>query len=208
MSEFVFEAKTRQAQGTGASRRLRRNNLLPAILYGADKPPVALVLEHDKINIAQEKEAFYSQVLTLKVDGVAEQVIVKAVQRHPFKPKLIHLDFQRVTKGNVLTTTVPLHFLNEDQCAGARAGGTIVHLLNEVEVKCKPEDLPEFIEVDLQHLATNQALHLHDIPLPKGVLLTELTKGDDHDLTVVRIQPPKGGSDEETDDNGNQPSAD
>lgn len=197
MSDFVFDATERTEQGTGASRRLRNNNVLPAILYGGEKPPMALSLSHDKLNIAQEKEAFYSQVLTLNIGGKKEQVIVKAIQRHPYKPKLLHIDFQRVLAGEELTTIVPLHFLNEEECVGVKAGGTIVHLLNDVEVKCTPEDMPEFIEVDLLKVETGHALHLSDLQLPKGITLTELTKGDDRDLTVVQVQPPKGGSDEE-----------
>ncbi|WP_028116804.1 50S ribosomal protein L25/general stress protein Ctc [Ferrimonas senticii] len=195
MSDFIFDAKVREEHGTGASRRLRRNKLIPGIVYGGDKAPVSLTLDHDKVNLAQEKEAFYSQVLTLNVDGKPEQVIVKALQRHPYKPKLLHVDFQRIKAGAELTTIVPLHFLNEEESVGARAGGTIVHLLNEVEVKCTPENMPEFIEVDMLNIDNGHAVHLSDLPLPAGVELVELNKGDDHDLTVAQVQPPKGGSD-------------
>ncbi|QIZ77091.1 50S ribosomal protein L25/general stress protein Ctc [Ferrimonas lipolytica] len=197
MPELTFDAEVRTEHGTGASRRLRHQDKLPAILYGGGKDPVSLTLEHNKVNLAQEKEAFYSQVLTLKINGKTEDVIVKAMQRHPYKPKLVHVDFLRVSKNNALTTTVPLHFLNEDTCVGAKAGGTVVHLLNEVEVKCLPADLPEFIEVDIQQLDAGQSLHLHDIALPKGVELTELSKGDDHDLSVVSVQAARGGSEED-----------
>ncbi|WP_298439956.1 50S ribosomal protein L25/general stress protein Ctc [uncultured Ferrimonas sp.] len=197
MSDFIFNADVRHDHGTGASRRLRHADKLPAILYGGDKPPVALTLSHNTVNMAQEKEAFYSHVLTLNVEGKQEDVIVKAIQRHPYKPKLMHIDFQRVSKNSALTTTVPLHFLNEDTCLGAKAGGTIVHLLNEVEVKCLPADLPEFIEVDIQGLDAGHSLHLHDIIVPAGVELTELGKGEEsHDLSVVSVQPPKGGSED------------
>ncbi|SHH36398.1 50S ribosomal protein L25/general stress protein Ctc [Ferrimonas marina] len=201
MSDFEFDAEIRTDLGTGASRRLRREGLVPAVLYGGDKEPVSLTLAHNKINKAQENEAFYSHVLTLNINGQAEEAIVKAIQRHPYKPKLMHLDFQRVVRGTAMTATVPLHFVNEEDSAGARAGGTVMHLLNEVEVRCLPRHLPEFIEVDILSLDTGHSLHLSDIQMPEGVELVALSKGDDsQDLSVVTIKPPKGASDDEAED--------
>lgn len=207
MPDLTFDATVRSERGTGASRRLRHNNQLPAILYGGGKDPVALTVSHNVFNLAQEKESFYSQVLTLNIDGKPEQVIVKAMQRHPYKPKLMHIDFQRVTKGSAITTVMPIHFLNEDDCVGARAGGTIVHLVNEVEIKCLPKHMPEFIEVDVKDLEAGNSLHLSDIKLPKGVELTELNKGENHDLSVVSVQAAKGGSDEDGGGDEAEPSA-
>ncbi|GAA4876783.1 50S ribosomal protein L25/general stress protein Ctc [Ferrimonas pelagia] len=198
MSDFNFDAQIRTEIGTGASRRLRHAGLVPAVLYGADKEPVSLTLDHNKINKAQENEAFYSHVLTLNIDGNSEEVIVKAVQRHPFKPKLMHLDFQRIVRGTAMNASVPLHFINEEDSVGARAGGTVMHLLNEVEVRCLPKDLPEYIEIDILALEAGQSLHLHDITLPQGVELVALSKGEDsQDLSVVTIKPAKGASEDD-----------
>ncbi|MBY5992738.1 50S ribosomal protein L25/general stress protein Ctc [Ferrimonas balearica] len=204
MSQFEFDAHVRTELGTGASRRLRRAEQLPAVLYGADDAPVAITLDHKKVNQAQEQEAFYSQVLTLNIEGKKVEAIVKAIQRHPFKPKLLHIDFQRIKRGTAMTATVPLHFVNEDSSDGAKAGGTIMHLLNEVTVRCLPKDLPEFIEVDIQALNTGEALHLSDLAMPAGVELPNLEAGSDNDLSVVSIQPPKGGSDDDAEDTEEQ----
>lgn len=200
MSQFSFDAEVRTEIGTGASRRLRRAERLPAVLYGADEAPVAITLDHNKVNQAQELEAFYSQILILNIDGKKVEAIVKAMQRHPYKPKLLHIDFQRVKRGEAMTATVPLHFTNEEDSAGVRAGGTVMHLVNEVTIRCLPQDLPENIEVDTLNLNTGETLHLSDLKAPKGVEFPNLEAGSDNDLSVVSIQPPKGGSDEEEGD--------
>ncbi|ADN77032.1 LSU ribosomal protein L25P [Ferrimonas balearica DSM 9799] len=200
MSQFTFDAEVRTEIGTGASRRLRRAERLPAVLYGADEAPVAITLDHNKVNQAQELEAFYSQILILNIDGKKVEAIVKAMQRHPYKPKLLHIDFQRVKRGEAMTATVPLHFINEEDSAGVRAGGTVMHLVNEVTIRCLPQDLPENIEVDTLNLNTGETLHLSDLKTPKGVEFPNLEAGSDNDLSVVSIQPPKGGSDEEEGD--------
>ncbi len=208
MSDFEFDAEIRTDLGTGASRRLRREGRVPAVLYGGDKDALALTLSHNAVNRAQENEAFYSHVLTLNINGAKQEAIVKAIQRHPHKPKLLHLDFQRIVRGEAMNATVPLHFLNEEDSPGVRAGGTVMHLLNEVEVHCLPRDLPEFIEVDIGALENGHSLHLTDLKLPKGVALVSLSKGEDSlDLSVVTMRPPKGGSedeDEEAEENGEE----
>lgn len=196
MSHFEFDAEVRTEIGTGASRRLRRAERLPAVLYGADEAPVAITLDHNKVNQAQEQEAFYSQILTLNFDGKKVEAIVKAMQRHPYKPKLLHIDLQRVKRGEAMSATVPLRFANEEDSAGVRAGGTVMHLVNEVTVRCLPKDLPEFIEVDILNLNTGDTLHLSDLKLPAGVEIPNLEAGSDNDLSVLSIQPPKGGSEE------------
>ncbi|GAA5186091.1 50S ribosomal protein L25/general stress protein Ctc [Ferrimonas gelatinilytica] len=207
MSDFEFDAEIRTDLGTGASRRLRREGQVPAVLYGGDKEPLSLTLSHNAVNRAQENEAFYSHVLTLNINGKKQEVIVKAIQRHPYKPKLLHLDFQRIVRGEAMNATVPLHFINEEESPGVRAGGTVMHLLNEVEVHCLPKDLPEFIEVDIVALDNGQSLHLTDITLPKGVELVALSKGEDsQDLSVVTMRPPRGASEEDEAEESEEPS--
>ena len=194
MSEAIFnlDAQVRTDLGKGASRRLRHAEKVPAILYGGEEAPVALTLEHNKVIQAQEFEAFYSHILTLNIEGKEVQALVKDMQRHPFKPKVTHIDFQRVIAGEKLHTNVPLHFINEEQSAAIKAGGLAEHHVNEIEITCLPKDLPEFIEVDVAGLETDQTLHLSDITLPAGVSSVELAKDDaTHDLAVVTIKKAK-----------------
>ena len=192
-----LDAAVRTDLGKGASRRLRHTDKVPAILYGADIAPVALTLDHSKIIKAQQEEAFYSQILTLNVDGQAVQAIVKDMQRHAFKPKVTHVDFLRVDATHVLITTVPVHFINEKTSAAVKNGGVVAHHVNELEISCLPADLPEFIEVDLADVAIGQTLHLTDIVLPKGVESVELAKGETHDIAIVSVAAKKGGASED-----------
>lgn len=186
---YKFDAELRTDLGKGASRRLRREGKVPAVLYGADKEAISLTLDHDKVNNAADHEGFYAHILTLTIDGKKTEAIVKDMQRHPFKPKLIHLDFQRVNAKQELTTNIPLHFLNEEDAQ--KAGGVVVHHLNEVEISVLPKDLPEYIEVDLAGLNVGDNIHLSDLKLPSGVSLVELGKGDDHNHVVVTISAKK-----------------
>ena len=195
---FTLDATVRTDTGKGASRRLRHEGKVPAILYGAGKDPISLTLEHNKVNQAQEFEAFYSHVLTINVDGEKVEALVKDMQRHPFKPKVTHIDFQRVVAGQLLQTNVPIHFLNEDLADSIKLeGGHAEHHMNEIEVTCMPKDLPEYIELDVQHVELGQTLHLSDVTLPKGVESVDLAKGEDHDLAVVTIKAAKGAAIEE-----------
>jgi large subunit ribosomal protein L25 len=180
-------ATTRTDLGKGASRRLRHADLVPAIVYGADKAPVSVTFAHKEIIKAEGIEAFYSSVLDLEIDGVAEQVVLKDVQRHAFKPRVQHLDFLRVDAKQTLQTTVPLHFLNEETAEAVKNGGVVSHSANEVEVVCLPADLPAFIEVDIAGMAIGDTLHLSDLVLPAGVESVELNKGEEHNLPVVSI---------------------
>ncbi len=209
MSEAIFnlDASVRTDLGKGASRRLRHTGKVPAILYGAGKEPVSLTLEHNKVVQAQDFEAFYSHVLTLNIDGKKVEALVKDMQRHPFKPKVTHIDFQRVVAGEKLHTNVPIHFINESKSPGIKNdGGYADHLMQELEVTCLPKDLPEFIEVDMAEVEMGQTLHLTDIKLPKGVESVELGKGEGHDLALVTIKAPKGPSktEEESDDTASE----
>jgi len=188
-NEFTIEATTRNDLGKGASRRLRRlENRVPGILYGADKSPTPISVLGKDLAKSLESEAFYSHVLTLKLDGNDVQVVLKDLQRHPAKTHAIHVDFQRIDATHKLHMHVPLHFLNEETCVGVKVGGGIVsHQLTEVEVVCLPKDLPEFIEVDVANLELGKSLHLSDLKLPAGVELRALQAGADHDLSVVSV---------------------
>jgi len=201
MSEAIFnlDAVVRTDLGKGASRRLRHADKVPAILYGGEEAPVALTLEHNKVNNAADFEAFYSHVLTLNIDGQKVEALVKDMQRHPFKPKITHVDFQRVIAGEELHTSVPLHFINEEKSAAIKAGGIAEHHVNEIEITCLPKDLPEFIEVDMAAVEMDATVHLSDLTLPAGVSSVELAKGDDaHNLAVVTVKPaPKAPEAEE-----------
>ena len=201
MSQAIFnlEAVVRTDLGKGASRRLRHEDKVPAILYGAGKEPVALTLEHNEVIQAQEFEAFYSHVLTLNIGGEKVEALVKDMQRHAYKPKVTHIDFLRVDATHAVTVTVPLHFINEATSKGVKEqGGHAEHHLADVQVSCLAADLPEFIEVDLQNVELGHTVHLSELTLPKGVTLVELAKGADHDQAVVTIKAPKGGAAEET----------
>ncbi|RUO68880.1 50S ribosomal protein L25/general stress protein Ctc [Idiomarina ramblicola] len=190
--DFNIQATVRTDKGKGASRRLRHEDKVPAILYGGKGEPIALALDHNKVNNMADYEAFYSHILTLEFDGKKHQAILKDMQRHPYKPKLTHLDFQRVEKGHKLHTNLPLHFLNEKTAKGVKdEGGVVVHHVNDVEITVLPKDLPEYLEVDIAELNIGDTLHLTDLKLPKGVELVELTKGDDHDQAVVSITAPR-----------------
>ncbi|RZQ56514.1 50S ribosomal protein L25/general stress protein Ctc [Pseudidiomarina tainanensis] len=190
--DFTIQAELRTDTGKGASRRLRRAEKVPAILYGADKEAVSITLDHNKVNNMADHEAFYSHILTLVIDGKKHEAILKDVQRHPYKPKLTHLDFQRVVKGQKLHTHVPVHFVNEASAVGVKQeGGVVVHHIADLEVSCLPKDLPEYVEVDIANLKLGETLHLTDLNMPKGVELVELTKGEDHDQAVVSITAPR-----------------
>jgi large subunit ribosomal protein L25 len=199
--DFNIKATVRTDKGKGASRRLRHADKVPAILYGGKGEPVALELDHNKVNNMADFEAFYSHILTLEFDGKKHQAILKDMQRHPYKPKLTHLDFQRVEKGHKLHTNLPLHFLNETTAKGVKdEGGVVVHHVNDVEITVLPKDLPEYLEVDIAELNVGDTIHLTDLKLPKGVELVELTKGDDHDQAVVSITAPRVEKEETEED--------
>ena len=189
MVDFSLNANARNDLGKGASRRLRRNaDLVPAIVYGGDKAPQNIALEARELKKALENEAFYSHVIKLSIDGKKEDVLLKALQRHPAKPVIMHADFLRVVAGHEVTVHVPLHFINEDSCVGVKkSGGVISHTMTEVEVNCLPKDLPEFIEVDMAGVDLNQIVHLSDLKLPQGVSIPFLAQGPDHDLPVANV---------------------
>jgi large subunit ribosomal protein L25 len=197
MSTILLEAESRADMGKGASRRLRLENKVPAVIYGGDNKPKSIHFLHNKVIKALETESIYSSVFDIFVDGKAEHVILKAVQRHPYKPIVMHMDLQRVSAKDVLIKMVPLHFINEPQSAGVKAGGLINHTMTQVEVRCQAKDLPEFIEVDMTQVAMNDVVHLSNLKLPKGVRLTIDVSDGSHDAPVVSIHAPKAGMIEE-----------
>lgn len=195
--KFELEAQVRKDVGKGASRRLRHSNKVPAVVYGAGEPAVSLILEHDKMRHVSSNEAFYSRILTLKIEGKEEKVILKAMQRHPSRPRIAHMDFLRVRADQKLHMHVPLHFIGEEKAPGLKEGGVFSHVISDVEVSCLPADLPEFIEVDVAGMALDQTLHLSDLKLPKGVELVALSHGvEDHDLPVISIHIPRAVEEE------------
>lgn len=187
-SIFEFNATVRTENGTGDARRLRKTGKVPAVLYGGGGEPQMLTLEHHKVARSLGDEAVYSHILQLNVDGKVEDVILKAVQRHPSKPFIMHLDMLRVNKNEKLRVHVPLHFMNEDTCPGVKEGGVAMHDMVEVEVSCLPADLPEFIEVDLSAIELGGSVHLTDLKVPAGVEIVELMHGEDHDLPVMTVK--------------------
>jgi large subunit ribosomal protein L25 len=197
---FDINAQSRADVGKGASRRLRRENKVPAVLYGAGKDARSLTLDHNEIFHHLEHEAFYSHILSVKVDGKAERAVLKDVQRHPSKPKIQHVDFQRVSEVDKIHMHVPLHFIGEDVAPGVKAGGLVSHLMTSVDIDCLAKDLPEYIEVDVTAMELGDALHLSHVKLPQGVEIPALAQGPDHDLPVISINAPKGGAEEVADE--------
>ena len=194
---FNLEAEIRTDLGKGASRRLRHEEKFPAVVYGAGKDPVSLTVDHKKFLHNLENEAFYSHILTLSIAGKDEQVILKDLQRHPAKIAIMHADFLRVSATEKLHLRVPLHFINEEECPGAKEGGLITHSITEIEVACLPKDLPEYLEIDVSSLELDQSLHMSDIIVPAGVELVELSHGEAHDQPVASVHVPRGISEDE-----------
>jgi len=191
MSTITLVATNRTDLGKGASRRLRHSDQTPGVVYGAGKEPVSLTFEHKELMKVEKVEAFYSSVLNLEIDGVAEQVLLKDIQRHAFKERIQHLDLLRVDASQAITTTVPLHYLNEETAEAVKNGGVIAHLANELEVTCLPADLPAFIEVDIANVEIGETIHISNVVLPKGVESAELIKGEEHDLPLLAITAKK-----------------
>ncbi|MCE2593569.1 50S ribosomal protein L25/general stress protein Ctc [Motilimonas cestriensis] len=194
MSTITLNAEVRADLGKGASRRLRHADKVPAILYGAGQEAVSLTLSHNSVIKVNDVEAFYTSVITLNVDGKEVQAVLKDIQRHPFKPKIQHLDFLRVDATQKLQTVLPLHFINEDTAASVKAGGVLAKTAHEVEVSCLPGALPEFIEVDVNEIELGQTIHISDLKLPEGVESVELAKGADHDQAVATVATAKGAA--------------
>ncbi len=194
MSAITFEldAEVRENIGRGASRRLRVADKVPAVVYGAGEKPVSLMLDHNKTMHALSHEAFYSHILTINIGKKSEKVILKAMQRHPAKPRILHMDFLRVRADQKLHMHIPLHFKGDELAPGVKEGGVFSHVMSDIEVSCLPADLPEFIEVDVSNMALNDVLHLTNLKLPKGVEIVALARdAESHDAPVVSLHIPK-----------------
>ena len=192
-TNFTINAKSREDTGKGASRRLRRlTGEVPAIIYGGKKNAEKISILHKDITKALENDAVYSSIISLSIDGKAEDTIIKDIQRHPAKQVILHMDFLRVSKTTKLQTRVPLNFINEDICVGVKlGGGLIAHTMTDIEVSCLPKDLPESIDVDMTEVDVGQIVHLSDLTLPDGVESVSLSQGADYDLTVATVNKQK-----------------
>ncbi len=184
---FEINAEPRTDSGKGASRRLRQTGKVPAIIYGGDKDPESLTLSHNELLRNLQHEAFYSHILTVKMNGKDTRAVLRDIQRHPGKPLIMHMDLQRINESEKLKMHVPLHFLGEDTAPGIKAGGMVSHEMSEVHIECLPKDLPEYIEVDVSAFEIGDALHLSDIKVPETVTLLDLARGEGHDLPVVSM---------------------
>ena len=185
--KIEIKAEPRSLQGTGASRRLRRTELVPGVLYGGGKEATAIQMDHKDLFINLKKEAFHASILDLEVGGEKAQVLLRDYQMHPFKQRVLHVDFQRVAADKKIHVRVPLHFINAEISPGVKvAGGIVQHVMNELEISCLPKDLPEFIEVDLANIQAGHSLHLSTVTLPPGVEAV-VPKGEDPTVATVVI---------------------
>ena len=186
--KFDLVADIREDSGKGASRRLRHQNKVPAIIYGAGRPPRALAFDHNKVIHQLENESFYSSVLNIKVGEKSQAAIVKDIQRHPSKFQIVHMDFQRIVADQVIRMNVPIHFLGADVAVGVtEGGGSVSQMRNDVEVVCLPRDLPEYLELDISALELDGYMYMSDIPLPEGVEIPELAQETDQVQPIVSI---------------------
>ena len=187
--QIEFKATKRDAQGTGASRRLRRAGHVPGIIYGGAADALAVTMDHNELYHLLRKEAFHASVLSIDVDGSKESVVLRDTQWHPFKQQVLHLDFQRVAAGEKMHLKVPLHFVGDDACPAVKLGGCMIsHTINEIDVECLPKDLPEFVEVDLSALEVGQSVHVSQLKLPAGVELVGHGEGDPVVATALQVK--------------------
>lgn len=184
--QFEVKATKRDVQGTGASRRLRHAGRVPGIVYGGEAKPQSIELDHNDLYQCLRKEAFYSSVLTLDIEGTQQMCLLRDVQRHPYRQLILHVDFQRIDATHKIHQKVPLHFVNAEVSPGIKLqGGMVQHVMTELDVKCLPKDLPEFIEVDLKDLEGGHSLHVSGLKLPAGVEVVHHGEGDPVVATVV-----------------------
>jgi large subunit ribosomal protein L25 len=203
--KFDLVAEYREDKGKGASRRLRREGKVPAIIYGGGRPPRSLSFDHNKVLRELQHESFYSSVLNIKVGDKSQAAIVKDLQRHPAKPIIMHIDLQRIVEDEEIKMNIPIHFVGEELAPGVKTGGgSVSHLMTDVEVVCLPKYLPEYFEVDISGLELDDMLHLSDIKLPEGVEIPELAQGPEHDHPIVSIHVLKVAAVEDEEDAGEE----
>lgn len=197
--QIEITANTRKLQGTGASRRLRAAGKLPGVIYGGEEGAAqSIEMDHKDLFYKLKLEAFHASILSINIDGKTEQVLLRDVQMHPFKLQVLHVDFQRINQNQKIHVKVPLHFVNAEIAPGVKlSGGTVSHVLTEIDVSCLPKDLPEFITVDLSEMAAGSTLHLSDLKLPERVEILALLKGDDQAVAALVVQR-GGGTGSET----------
>lgn len=207
MSEdFVVNATSRTAQGTSASRRLRREGKVPTILYGGGEAPAMLAVDHNELIHHLEHEAFYSHILQVKIDGAEHKAVLKDLQRHPSKPRVLHMDLMRIVAGQKIRMTVPLHFTGEKVAPGIKdEGGVLDRMRTDLEIECLPKDLPEFIEVDISGLGLNDSIHLSELTMPEGIVSIALMH--EENWTVCAVHMPRALV-EETDEDEDEVAAD
>jgi len=192
MNYFEITAEPRGDVGKGASRRLRRSGKVPGIVYGADREVTPITLQQEDMLHKVEHEAFYSHILTLRLGKDSEKVVLKDLQRHPFKRQLLHVDLQRISENEALVMRIPLHFINEGKCVGIKeSGGVASHIVSDVEIRCLPSNLPEFIEIDMTEVKLGETIHLSDLRLPEGVENYALTHGADPSQPIVTVHLPR-----------------
>jgi len=191
---FDVNAQPRHDAGKGASRRLRRQGLVPAVVYGGRREPEMISLVHNELVQHLEKEAFYSHILDLRVADKADKVVIKDLQRHPAKPFILHVDFQRVSADEKIRMMVPLHFLNEHEAKGVKAGGVVSRNITEIEITCLPKDLPAYIEIDVREMDIGDIVHLSAVPLTEGLALAH---APDPDVPVVIVHGAQTHDEEE-----------
>ncbi|MEP7155365.1 MAG: 50S ribosomal protein L25/general stress protein Ctc [Betaproteobacteria bacterium] len=186
--KIAIKAESRKVQGTGASRRLRRADKVPGIVYGGGKDATVIELDHNDIYHKLKQEAFHASILDMQLDGKNEQVLLRDVQMHAWKQNVLHVDFQRIAADKKIHMKVPLHFINADIAPGVKvSSGIVSHIINELDISCLPKDLPEFIEVDLKDLAAGHSIHLSNLKLPAGVDAVALHRGDDQSVATIII---------------------
>jgi large subunit ribosomal protein L25 len=196
--QIEFKAATREAQGSGASRRLRRAGQVPGIIYGGANAALSIAVDHNELYHLLQKEAFHASILSVDVGGAKQAVILRDTQWHAYKPQVLHIDFQRVDSTHKLHLKVPLHFINAEICPGVKLeGGIVSHVLNEVDVECLPGNLPEYVEVDLKDLAAGNSIHASQLVLPAGVDLVQHGEGDPVVATVLKTKGGEAAAEEE-----------
>ena len=197
--KIEVNATPRGAQGRGASRRLRRADRVPGILYGAGQPAQSIELNHKDLALQLKQEAFHASILTLNLEGTKQQVLLRDYQMHPWRAEVMHIDFQRVAKDRKIHTAIPLHFVNAEVAPGVKVGGgTVNHVMTELDISCLPDDLPEYIEVDLSELQIGHSVHISELKLPKGVESVQLRGGDDAVVATIPVPRAEAAVEEET----------
>ena len=181
-------ATTRKAQGTSASRRLRHTNKVPGVLYGGEAPPTAIEVDHNPLFHSLRKEKFHASILEMEIDGRSEKVLLRDFQMHPYRPLVMHVDFQRISADKPIHMRVPLHFVGQENSPAVKQSGAMIgHVLQDVDIACLPKDLPEYIEVDLSGLTAQDTIKVRDLKMPAGV--KPVLKGRENPVVVsVTIQ--------------------